>query len=190
MVRGSSNRQRLHNSFSTEEKLSFPVNSKPCLTVRWKCHCFLCNTILGRVSTSAPLKSGSHLPTLTDWRWHRWQVSGEDFSWKYKHQILLRGHSIINTLESCNSSTPTAHKGKTNRACQEPSSFKICKSPMFRTATILGKTPPCHFHQQSKNPLLWQYFLCWWCFKMLELENKTGTLSRPSERLNAAVTCG
>lgn len=71
-------------------------------------------------------------------------------------------------------STPTAHKGKTNYACQEPRSFfKTCKFLTFRTATISGKTPPCHSHQQSKKPLLWQCFLCYWCFEMHELENKT-----------------
>lgn len=100
------------------------------------------------MSTSAPLKSGSHLPTLTDWRWHLWQLSGEDFSFKCKHQILLSG-SFNNQYTGELLHQHTQCSQGENKPCMPRTilSFQNKWMPYVRGS----KTPPCHSQQQSKK---------------------------------------
>lgn len=143
------------------------------------------------MSTSAPLKSGSHLPTLKDWRWDLWQVSGEDFSCKYKHQILLSGPFNNQYTGELQHSTPLLTRGKPTMPAKNHPLFKICKFLMFRSATILDKSPPAtYIHKAKKNLCYDSVFYASDALRGFSWKTKTGTLSCPSGHLNATLTCG
>lgn len=95
------------------------------------------------MSTSAPLKSGSHLPTLTDWRWHLWQVSGEDFSCKYKHQILLRGPFNNQYTRELQQQHTDCSQGE-NQPCMPRTilSFQNTQMPYVQDSNNIGQNSP------------------------------------------------